>query len=278
MIGLTLVGGAGCDEGGGAKISSSGGTSAVPVGGAAPNARPGDEMMAAVTKAFPHDDFEQMIYVLKLTDRAPAAIDPNKPPQMSAAEKAFRANMDARSKKLAEYRASAEAKKAGEANAEVRAEKDPAKKADLEKKNAAVIKADRTKMQDLRRMVMGPLSADQKAYWAQYACYRGPSSRFRTANLTAEQKDKLWAMCADCSKKLVAANYVNTDPYLTSDATKTVVADCVAAAWKKVLTDEQKKVVPDPAAPRDAAPKAAAPKAAAPKAAAPKAAAPKATK
>lgn len=273
MIGLTLTGVTGCDEdgkpakitpgesssvkpaaapGGSVKPAPAAGSSkiAVPSGAAAPKVRPSDETMDALQKNFRFDDFEQMIYVLKLTDRPAAPIDANKPPQMTAAEKTFRANMAARAKALADYKISAAAKKAGEASAEVRAEKDPAKKADLEKKYASAIKADRVKMEDFRRIVMGPLSADQKAYWAQYVCYRSAYLRFSAAKLTDAQKDKLWAMAADCGKKLVAMDYVGTDPYLTSDATKAVVADCVAAAYKKVLADDQKKTIPDPAAPK----------------------------
>jgi len=247
---IVLLGSVGCEEGG-AKISAAAtaAPSASPIAAPLPKGRPSDATMDALMKNFKWDEFEQMIYVLGLASRTPEPIDANKPPKMIAAEKAFRANMAARAAKLDKHRASAEYKAltaAKEQLAEARKGGDEKKIAAAQKAYDALAAKDRAYMEDLRRVVMGPMTADQRMCWAQYVCYRDISGRLRAADLTDAQKDKLWTMCAGPAKELVAADYVATDPYLTGEKTHAVVAQALSQAYKSVLTAEQQKAVPEP--------------------------------
>ena len=117
---------------------------------AAPKARPDDDLLAALMENFRWDEFEQMIAVLELTGDH---------------ERAFRQNMADRAAKLEEYRASGEAKEAKRMANELREARrsdDEAKIAELDKKYTPTIDKHQARMEDLRRIVMGPLSPQQR--------------------------------------------------------------------------------------------------------------------
>jgi hypothetical protein len=193
--------------------------------------RPTDQTMDKLQQEFRWDEFEQMIVVLGL---------------QGDQQKVFRDNMAARAKKLEAHKASDLAKQGAEGSAALRqAEqaKDEKKIAEARAKYGDAIKKERAAMEDLRRIVMGPLSPQQRLYWAQYVLYRGLWTGLKVAEPTPAQLDQWWALCGKQASELVAADYVGTDPYLAGDAAKSAAAK-VRAAAEKTLTAEQAKKLP----------------------------------
>lgn len=218
-----------------------------------PQGPPSSELFDALMEnEFRFNDFEQMIYVLGFAKRTPAVFDANNPPQMSDQEKAFRANLAEWLKQRETHYATDAYKKTQEGREKIRAEKDEAKKAELEKEYQSATKESRTKMERLRSIIMGPMTAEQRMYWAQYCCYRALLQRFTraTEKLTDGQKAKLWELAGKAAKELAAADYVATDPYLSGEKWRAAFPPALSKAYKSVLTDAQRKDIPDPDAPK----------------------------
>ena len=199
-----------------------------------PAARPGDDVLGPLLKEHRWDEFEQMIVVLGLDE---------------SQEKAFRENMADRSAKLDAFRQTDQCKQGAELGTQLRAAEratptDEAKVAELKAKLAPIAAANRAKMEDLRRIVMGGMSAEQQEYWCRYVLYRDATGRFGKAKLTDAQKDSVWSFCAEHAKMVTAEGYLAGDPYLRGDGMKAAAANVRVRILEEVLTDEQKKLFP----------------------------------
>lgn len=224
-----------------------------PVAAPVPEGRPSDERVSALLRQFRWDEFEQMVYVLSLADREPAPVDSGDPPEMSPQEKAFRANMAERQEKLEAHRASDLVQKVNEGREKIRAARragDDQKARQLEQEYAAATDEAFARMEELRRIVMGPLTAPQRKHWAQYVVYREAWRRFGNAGMNDEQKDALWRRAEQAARQLVDAHYVHTDPYLCSAGPKAqwnaAYRPVLGHAYHHILTDDQREEVEEP--------------------------------
>jgi hypothetical protein len=225
-----LAAGAGCEDAQGptAEAVSAVEPADTRVHAPVPTAQPSDEAIQHLLKEFRWDEFEQMIIVLKLP---------------AEQEKAFRQNMADRGVKLAAFRATDLHKEWTELSNAMRAAqraKDEAKIAELKPKHDPVAEECRAKMEDLRRIVLGPLSAAQRQYWCQWVLYRGLWRRFQRAKLTDEQKDRLWQLCARPAHDHTAGGYVGSDPYLRNPDFREVQRGLREETEADVLTAEQR--------------------------------------
>jgi hypothetical protein len=207
-------------------------TPSAPVAGGAtirasvPSAAPDAATLTRIASEFRWNEFEQMLIVLGLAGDA---------------ERAFRDNMATRQKQFEARKASDRGAKIKEAEAALRAARDSAdarKIAAAQKVYDDLRAADRREMEDLRRIVMGPLSADQRVYWAQFVLYRDLWLSRAAAPSDADGK-RLWELCAPAAKELASWDYVAKEPYLTGDKTKALAvelrekAEKIAPAKKK---------------------------------------------
>jgi hypothetical protein len=209
---------------------------------ALPDGRPNDELLAKLaTDEIRFQDYEQAVLVLGLKDDQ---------------EKAFREKTKARNEKMAELDKTDEATKVAELRAQLKEAKGQAKDQtkdqakeqekidELNNKMKPLAEVYDKKRAALRAELLGALSPDQQCYWIQWTLFRDLAARFKAAALTGEQKDKLWKECGKPAQKLAKDGALATDPYLRG--IKELRDELEATCAKKVLTSEQRDLVPKP--------------------------------
>ncbi len=170
-----------------------------------PSTRPTDETVASIMKTIRFDQLAQVPIVLKLEGDAMAAYQ-TRENRRKEAMKALEAGPygQAISERETALQAAKQAEAPDERQIRQRERHLEAARSEYWKRRSA-----------LRLQVLSSLSDGQQRYWIQFVMYRNLWGRMQKAEISAEQKDLVWALCGQPAAEHVEQGLLYVDPYLS---------------------------------------------------------------